>query len=629
MDAGEPVVLLGDSGTGKSHLLIGLGLAACEQGRRVRYITTAQLVNELVEAADERVLSRVVARYGRLDLLCLDELGYVQIDPRGAELLFQIITEREERASVAIATNLPFSEWGTVAPTHASSRPSSTASPSTPTSSKPAPSPTGYAPAEPPPDANKPADKPGPQFMPIAGARSLDETQLAHETRPGPDPVLRRLPSPRHGVVSNPNRLDREIPGQNTNRSTNQGNFGLGTGSDVTRTVTWVSANLDVRHTGRFPRSRSEWIVVRSRLRFAAGVCVLAAGLLVGGGAVAVADPDLGGNDGTNAPVQGGPTAGSPVGKVTDTVRETVQGVTSTPGSGTQPGQQPSTGPTSTLGSGRQPGQQPSTGPTSPPTEAGADTEAGLVPADPNPVAAVPNVVAPVTDAVVPPVTEVVAPVTDVVAPVTDAVVPPVTGVVAPVTNVIAPVTGVVAPVTNVIAPGQDMLTSVPGAVVPLMQQPSDLSSFLLGIAGVAPVENGSGGIHGPGLSVAAGASPVPLALPFAGVSGVPLADDATRVGTLDVIALSRVSALSEMAPLASDGASPESSFRHVFEFLLIASLWALAAVALPGVCGLVILTVIGVRIGYGGPRLDSHRGLRALRASPVLGAVKRWMSSR
>lgn len=116
LDAGEPVVLLGDSGTGKSHLLIGLGLAACEQGRRVRYVTTAQLVNELVEAADDRLLSRVVGRYGRLDLLCLDELGYVQIDPRGAELLFQIITEREERASVAIATNLPFSEWGTVFP---------------------------------------------------------------------------------------------------------------------------------------------------------------------------------------------------------------------------------------------------------------------------------------------------------------------------------------------------------------------------------------------------------------------------------------------------------------------------------------------------------------------------------
>jgi DNA replication protein DnaC len=111
-----PGILLGDSGTGKTHLLIGLGLAACEQGRKVRYVTCAQLVNELVEAADERILSRVVARYGRLDLLLLDEVGYVQIDPRGAELLFQVITEREERASIGLASNLPFSEWGTVFP---------------------------------------------------------------------------------------------------------------------------------------------------------------------------------------------------------------------------------------------------------------------------------------------------------------------------------------------------------------------------------------------------------------------------------------------------------------------------------------------------------------------------------
>jgi len=114
LSAGEPVVFLGDSGTGKSHLLIGLGMAACEQGLRVRYVTTAQLVNELVEASDERRLSRIVARYGRFDLLCLDELGYVKLDTRGSELLFQILTEREEKASVAVATNLPFSEWGGV-----------------------------------------------------------------------------------------------------------------------------------------------------------------------------------------------------------------------------------------------------------------------------------------------------------------------------------------------------------------------------------------------------------------------------------------------------------------------------------------------------------------------------------
>lgn len=112
IDAGEPLCLIGDSGTGKSHLLIGTGVAACEAGRRVRYVTCAGLVNELVEAADERMLSRVVARYGRLDLLCCDELGYVHLDPRGAELLFQVITEREEKASIAVASNASFSEWG-------------------------------------------------------------------------------------------------------------------------------------------------------------------------------------------------------------------------------------------------------------------------------------------------------------------------------------------------------------------------------------------------------------------------------------------------------------------------------------------------------------------------------------
>jgi DNA replication protein DnaC len=109
--AGQPLVLLGDSGTGKSHLLIGVGTAIAEAGLKVRYSTCANLVNELVEAADEHHLSRTIARYGKVDLLCLDEFGYLELDPAGAKLLFQIFTEREERRAIAIASNAPFSEW--------------------------------------------------------------------------------------------------------------------------------------------------------------------------------------------------------------------------------------------------------------------------------------------------------------------------------------------------------------------------------------------------------------------------------------------------------------------------------------------------------------------------------------
>ena len=108
---GAPLCLIGDSGTGKSHLLIGLGTAAAEKGFRVRYILATRLVNELVEAEDEKMLAKTIARYGRVDLLCIDELGYMELDKRGAELLFQVLTEREEKASVAIATNESFSGW--------------------------------------------------------------------------------------------------------------------------------------------------------------------------------------------------------------------------------------------------------------------------------------------------------------------------------------------------------------------------------------------------------------------------------------------------------------------------------------------------------------------------------------
>ena len=95
--------MIGDSGTGKTHLLIGLGTAAAEDGFRVRYTLATKLVNELVEAADERQLAKTIARYGRVDLLCIDELGYMELDRRGAEMLFQVLTEREEKNSVAIA----------------------------------------------------------------------------------------------------------------------------------------------------------------------------------------------------------------------------------------------------------------------------------------------------------------------------------------------------------------------------------------------------------------------------------------------------------------------------------------------------------------------------------------------
>lgn len=107
----EPLCLIGDSGTGKSHLLIALATLAAQKGYKVKYALATKLVNELAEAANERDLARTIARYGRVDLLVIDELGYMQLDRHGAELLFQVLTEREEKASVAIASNQPFSAW--------------------------------------------------------------------------------------------------------------------------------------------------------------------------------------------------------------------------------------------------------------------------------------------------------------------------------------------------------------------------------------------------------------------------------------------------------------------------------------------------------------------------------------
>ena len=105
------VIFLGRSGTGKTHLATGLGMAACGQGVRTRFVTGCGLANELIEARDEKVLSRALKRYAGYGLLIIDELGYVPFSKESADLIFQVLTERNERKSVIITTNLGFGDW--------------------------------------------------------------------------------------------------------------------------------------------------------------------------------------------------------------------------------------------------------------------------------------------------------------------------------------------------------------------------------------------------------------------------------------------------------------------------------------------------------------------------------------
>jgi len=116
IDDRESVILIGESGTGKTMLATALAVCACQQGRRVRFTTLAGLANELQEAESKRELARVVARYARTELVVLDELGYLALPEGAAELVFQIISERNERASLIVTTNLPFGEWTKVFP---------------------------------------------------------------------------------------------------------------------------------------------------------------------------------------------------------------------------------------------------------------------------------------------------------------------------------------------------------------------------------------------------------------------------------------------------------------------------------------------------------------------------------
>ncbi len=110
----ENVIAVGNSGTGKSHIALGLGLAACQKGLSVGFTTAAALVHELIEARDERRLLRLQRQLAGYKLLVIDELGYVPLSQTGAELLFEVFSQRYERGSTIVTSNLPFDEWTSV-----------------------------------------------------------------------------------------------------------------------------------------------------------------------------------------------------------------------------------------------------------------------------------------------------------------------------------------------------------------------------------------------------------------------------------------------------------------------------------------------------------------------------------
>ena len=107
----ENVIALGPSGTGKTHIALGLGLSACQKGLSVGFVTAAALVHELMEARDERRLLRLQKQMVSYKLLIIDELGFVPLSKTGAELLFELISQRYERGATLITSNLPFDEW--------------------------------------------------------------------------------------------------------------------------------------------------------------------------------------------------------------------------------------------------------------------------------------------------------------------------------------------------------------------------------------------------------------------------------------------------------------------------------------------------------------------------------------
>lgn len=114
MDRAENLLLLGTPGLGKTHLAIGLALAACRQGRRVRFYRAAKLVDELLVMQHNLRLSRFVSRFEKIDLLVLDELGFFPVSKEGTQLLFQLCSDLYERVSIIVTSNLRFAEWNQI-----------------------------------------------------------------------------------------------------------------------------------------------------------------------------------------------------------------------------------------------------------------------------------------------------------------------------------------------------------------------------------------------------------------------------------------------------------------------------------------------------------------------------------
>jgi DNA replication protein DnaC len=109
--ARDNIIALGNSGTGKTHVCLALGLAACQRGLSVAFTTAAGLVHQLMEARDEKRLLRLQTQLAAVKLLIVDELGYVPLPQTGAELLFEVFSQRHERGSTIVTSNLPFDEW--------------------------------------------------------------------------------------------------------------------------------------------------------------------------------------------------------------------------------------------------------------------------------------------------------------------------------------------------------------------------------------------------------------------------------------------------------------------------------------------------------------------------------------